>query len=651
MSGINFWEPEEAIGTLWHRFVEKLDETPRFPEAAVTLETMRTRLSVFFHGLGGDKGVEIVQAVKSESGHRLSWRRRLGRAKEREERPSYDGERLSLPQSVDAFPEKDLNEALFLWVAAWTAFAGEAPELPPGKLRADIATLRYSLEVTRRTLDACPGLRPIYGRLCKSLRETRPRWKLPPEEAAMETVVRHLIGEQACVEDEAVARLLAAVSNDDIDLADLKPVSGYRPFRPIVLWPDHRRLATSGRRQREDADPASNKASEEKEQSQKKRFRAKRQKSDEANRRDSIILHRFESIRSWAEFLNINRTIDDEEPDQARKVADDQDEIGLVETKKRPATRLAFDLDLAPEDVDRERLAGEHLYPEWDYRSSSYLPEQCRVLATEADKVEAVPSFLSAPETRKRIRAVKRRFEAFRPKRIQFHRQPDGNELDMEALVRSYVDIAATGQGSDRIYTTTRTEARDLAVLTLVDTSRSTESVVEGRPVIDIAREALIALCHGLDAVGDDHAVYAFSSLRRDRVYLSRCKRFDEKTGPGVEARIAALKPGFYTRLGTAIRHASSELSKRPSQHRLLLVLTDGKPNDLDHYEGRYGIEDTRRAVLEARRLGHSVFAITIDKRARDYVPHVFGRNGYAIVSHPAKLTEALPLLYRQLVQ
>ncbi len=131
---------------------------------------------------------------------------------------------------------------------------------------------------------------------------------------------------------------------------------------------------------------------------------------------------------------------------------------------------------------------------------------------------------------------------------------------------------------------------------------------------------------------------------------MQTVKRFDQVMDGRVEARIAALRPGFYTRLGAAIRHGTKALSLRAKQKRLLLVLTDGKPNDLDHYEGRYGIEDTRRAVLEARRAGHAVFAITIDAKARGYIPRIFGPGGFAIISHPDRLTAALPAIYRHLV-
>ena len=120
-------------------------------------------------------------------------------------------------------------------------------------------------------------------------------------------------------------------------------------------------------------------------------------------------------------------------------------------------------------------------------------------------------------------------------------------------------------------------------------------------------------------------------------------------SGPRVRARIAALKPGFYTRLGAAIRHVSARLADEPSRTRLLLVLTDGKPNDLDHYEGRYGIEDTRHAIQAARHSGVRPFCVTVDRKARDYLPYLFGANAWMLVRHADELPARLPLLYARL--
>ncbi|MGK7296469.1 MAG: nitric oxide reductase activation protein NorD, partial [Candidatus Wenzhouxiangella sp. M2_3B_020] len=166
-----------------------------------------------------------------------------------------------------------------------------------------------------------------------------------------------------------------------------------------------------------------------------------------------------------------------------------------------------------------------------------------------------------------------------------------------------------------------------------------------------VEKEALLALARGVEACGDDQAIHAFTSRRRHRVEIRQIKDFEEPVGAATERRIAALEPGLYTRMGAAIRHVAAGLARRPNRRRLLLVLTDGKPNDTDHYEGRFAVEDTRMAVREARRQGLTVFGVTIDAEARQYFPAIFGRSGYAIVTRPSGLANALPLLYRQLIR
>jgi nitric oxide reductase NorD protein len=227
--------------------------------------------------------------------------------------------------------------------------------------------------------------------------------------------------------------------------------------------------------------------------------------------------------------------------------------------------------------------------------------------------------------------------------------QADGEELDLAALVRARADLRAGNAASDRVYASTRNAARDLAVTVLVDVSLSTESMVEDRRVIAVAKEALVALSLGLRACGDDLAILTFTSRRRHWVSVRTVKDFEEPMGATVLRRIRALRPGHYTRMGAAIRHAASRLEARPNRTRLLLLLTDGKPNDIDHYEGRHGMEDTRMAIREARRQGLAVFGVTIDAHAREYFPYIFGRGAYAIFPHVARLTTALPAIYRQI--
>jgi len=643
---IELWEPEESVGKVWHAFASGLDAPDRHETAAVSLEDMRGRLGVLFRGLGGARDVEIKATPPEVSQHRLSWRRSLGTSAERLPQASFDGEVLRLPDVIDALDHPGKNAALYVWLAA-AAVHADRPANETDLLRGDIRALQAAARMTRTTLAECPGLIRIHRLLRSETLESRRTKRLPCFEAAVEATIGHLLGAPPPA-DEIGQAIASAVQGQAKDLSAFSAPGGYRSYEPVLLWPDLRELRV---RERADNDDTGDQQAEAPAgQTSERELRAARKKADEAARRDSLVLHKFEAILSWAEFFNLNRRVEDDDEETAKKAADDLDEISLTKVPQNARTRLKLHLDLAPDDVDLERASGKHLYPEWDHRQRRYLPDYCCVLASDAKPAEVIPPFLTCPRMRRRIRAVQRQFEALRPRRVHLSRQIDGEDLDIEAAIDARVDLLATGEHSDRVYRASRSQDRDLAVSILLDVSRSTESAVSGRQVIDVEREALLSLAWGLEACGDEMSINAFSSLRRDRVYVQRVKGFSEPMGHEVEARIAGLRPGFYTRVGAAIRHVSAELSRQPRQRRLLLVITDGKPNDLDHYEGRHGIEDSHMAVREARRHGQSVFGVTIGTKAQATFSRIFGKGGFAVIPEPEKLTAALPQIYRHLV-
>jgi nitric oxide reductase NorD protein len=197
-----------------------------------------------------------------------------------------------------------------------------------------------------------------------------------------------------------------------------------------------------------------------------------------------------------------------------------------------------------------------------------------------------------------------------------------------------------------------RPTRRDLACLLLADVSMSTDAHLDDQHrVIEVIGDSLLLFGEALSALGDDFALYGFSSLRRQQVRMQELKSFKQRYDDNTRGRIQALKPGYYTRMGAAIRQATVLLGACKQRRKLLLLVTDGKPNDLDLYEGRYGVEDTREAVLEARRQGLLPFCITIDSEAGDYLPYMFGANGYTQIRQPQQLPLRLPQLYRQLTQ
>jgi nitric oxide reductase NorD protein len=601
----------------------------------VTLESMRTGLGVMFRALGGNGGVRLAAGGAAVSGHRLSLWQRIGIGSEKLDRATLDGATLQLPAQIDLFPDRADNAALYEWLAAWFAVAGPAPDLPADPLQADLVRLRATHGNTVRALEVWPGLGRLQGRLCAALRAVRPHRRLPDRERAVEAVVGRLIGD---VPDDATDTLmLAAVLDPAVPLDGFRAPRGYRPFLPVPLWGEVVPAVTGGRDSASEAETDGAGA-----EGDGKRRKATRRQNDQTRRDDPLVLNRFEKIIGLAEMININRDVEDDDKDNAKQTAEDLDEISVGRHDKRAATRLKLELDLAPEEADTTPLRAERTYPEWDWKRRCYHKDHCRVIAEPA----ALEGEDWRPDaaTLRRIRQVRRQFEALRPKRQVFPAQPDGDDLDLSAVVRDRADRKAGGPGSDRLYSSVRRAVRDLSVCVLMDVSLSTDAWIEDRRVLDVEKEAVMALSHGLSACGDDHAILAFTSKRRDHVSVRTVKDFDDRLDARVLRRIQALKPGYYTRIGAAVRHAVTRLDQWPHHHRLLLLLTDGKPNDMDHYEGRYAIEDTRMAIREARKAGIKVFGVTVDEQARDYFPYLFGRGAYAIFPHIARL----PAIYRQ---
>lgn len=201
-------------------------------------------------------------------------------------------------------------------------------------------------------------------------------------------------------------------------------------------------------------------------------------------------------------------------------------------------------------------------------------------------------------------------------------------------------------------YAIVRPARRPIAITLLVDVSASTDSWVNASlRIIDVEKEALLIVCEALDLLGDHYSIMAFSGTGPQGVVMRSLKHFREHNDMRVRQRIAALEPEHYTRLGAALRHSTTLLAREAAWHRLLLILSDGKPNDIDTYEGRYGIEDTRQAIAEARLQGITPFCLTIDRQPASYLTRMYGPGAYAVLRHAEHLPLVLVELIRRLIK
>lgn len=281
-------------------------------------------------------------------------------------------------------------------------------------------------------------------------------------------------------------------------------------------------------------------------------------------------------------------------------------------------------------------------YDEWDCRRRHYRRHWCTLREVELKPGDS--SFIDATLARYRpqVQQLKRSFEALRGEDRRLRRQNHGDDIDFDAVIDARIGLRNGIEMPERLFTRRHKTERDLAALFMVDMSGSTKGWIN-----EAEREALVMLCEALEVLGDRYAIYGFSGVTRQRCEIYPVKRFDQPYDAAVRGRIAGITPRDYTRMGAAIRHLGTVLSAVDARTRLLVTLSDGKPDDYsDHYRGEYGIEDTRQALLEAHHAGVRPFCITIDHQARDYLPHLYGPARWALVDQVEKLPLKVAEIY-----
>ena len=306
-----------------------------------------------------------------------------------------------------------------------------------------------------------------------------------------------------------------------------------------------------------------------------------------------------------------------------------------------------------PESVGRARpapaLSEESIvlarYPEWDRAHGVERLDWTCVRATlpkigDARRIDALLD--SAPDLRRRVHRLARSARAGRLTRLR--RQAEGHDLDVDALVEEAVRLA-TGDTEGRVYRANAPRLRDLATVVLIDASESTREA----SVLEMERLAVSLLGDALDATHDPVALLAFASDGRERVGLTRVKDFDEPFGVAARSRLAGLEFGLSTRLGAALRHAGTELERRRTFRRLVLVMTDAEPSDIDVTDPLDLVEDAARAMARLRDRGIDVLGIAMGKGAAERATRIFGRSGYVTVASPSELPSRFADLYFRL--
>ena len=283
-------------------------------------------------------------------------------------------------------------------------------------------------------------------------------------------------------------------------------------------------------------------------------------------------------------------------------------------------------------------------YDEWDHVRQQYRPSWC--LLAERDVHPVADDFVARTLHKHRglLKHLYRTFEALRGEDRRLRKEPFGDAIDLDALIDSYADQRAGLEGDERVFTKRKRVERDIAVIFLVDMSGSTKGWIN-----EVEREALVLLCEALEILGDRYAIYGFSGVTHKRCELYRVKRLDESYGEEVRARISGMRPQDYTRMGVFIRHAAGLFAEIEARTKLLITISDGRPDDQDGYRGSYGIEDTRQALLEARYQGIHPYCITIDEQAMEYLPHMYGAAAFSVINEVHRLPYRVSDIYRRI--
>ncbi len=494
----------------------------------------------------------------------------------------------------------------------------------------DLYLLREARAVDHAIMIANAGLAPAIVRARSEALAARPDDSgMTPIEQAVERLTRDALGsDEPSADDvgnspEASARWAVAKA------ASLRALPGqYRGVPPVELWgvPRGPRAAAA------DIDPASIKAAN-------------------ANAANAVPLPigDVSSASDAPPESNANVGVSDTPSEHVLDI--DPDLLPLLPPSSDPAGTQETYVQSAGDPDDPIPQTVGISYPEWDATAGKYVPNGVTVRVADAEEGDEHWAHDTLAGRASLMRRVQQQFERLRARRIRLNAQRRGDDIDLAACVRAIVDRRAGLSPDERHYTDTRPARRGLAISLLVDVSGSTDTqVTHALQVIDIEKIALLLATTAFDALGDPYNVMTFTGRGAADVRMATVKSFSERSGLTVRRRIAALRPEGGTRLGAAVRHAVALLQRQPAGHRLLLILSDGRPNDVGYMDA-YGVEDSRQAILEARAAGIFPFCLTVDRDGADYLAHLFGSAGHVVIRNPEQLPSALLRAVRQLLR
>ncbi len=354
------------------------------------------------------------------------------------------------------------------------------------------------------------------------------------------------------------------------------------------------------------------------------------------------------SQRQVRKYVNVMEMVNEVDVETA---GDDAQEVWVLSTELFPYEDNGISYN---EMEGKEPISEPFHYPEWDYKVQLHRPAWATVYERRQGRGD--PEIIDRVLTEHKgvSHRIKQIIDRLRPQGVSRQRKlEDGDELDINAAVDAMVTLRIGLQPDMRITMRHVINRRDLAVLILLDLSESTNETVRGtdKTVLELTREACALVATAINGIGDPFAIHGFASDGRHDVQYYRFKDFEQPLDAEVKSRLAGMKGGLSTRMGAAMRHAGRHLMQRSEKHKLLLIVTDGEPADIDERDPQYLRMDAKKAVEELRRNGVLSYCLTLDPEADRYVSRIFGATNYTIIDNVKRLPEKLPTLFASLTR
>ncbi len=597
---LHYWlEFEESIGKAWDKYLNK--KVYKFhEEQRVHFKDISKSLNLFHHLLGGEQGKDLQVTDKRHIDTSKTLLQKIAFLGDEFFLTWQDEKSVYLPASFAYFKTRQENEMLYYWLIAMAT-----------RVNATEKTLiKENENAVAYLLNRYSGFEIFYTNVTSYLSDEFEHYSFSNS-----------------LDDKTSEELLNEYPN------------------PLWIYPS---LSSGNIAKANSEDDENFQREDEKDKVDELEMKKQTNQIDDKHETDGFLAFLPESLMSIFEQVNVDRMEDDSFDEDALYHAEDLDEITLGKKQANLASRIKMDLDLQPDMTEIYPLGKGHLIDEWDYRKNEYLINYVRI---KPQVILNVTPIELPKRLKKTVRKIQGELDLLELDRIKNDNLPYGDEINIDTWIE-YSSHQNKSMHHQKFYTTFEKKTRDMATLILADVSLSTEGgITQDVRIIDVIKDGLMVFSEALEKLQDKFAIYSFSSLQNKKVYFNIIKNFNDKYTDMIRARVDNMRPQYYTRLGAAIRESAKILDKQQSANKLLLIISDGKPNDEDRYDGRYGIEDTKKAIEEVKKKGITPFCITIDVEAKEYLSYLFGRNGFAIVRDGQKLPKVLPEVYINLTK